>query len=147
MAIQDTFAKLSDGYYELLVGTDSDARAREYAEKCFSVARDKWARDRSHASPQDPEAWVVSKLAKYGDDYVGGARFLRDNFDKLSDEGKNKMYAMLDSQSDDLPDEAKKIVAMLAFRCEVGRRQMSDNLDRAASKLPPGKLRRGLVGE
>jgi hypothetical protein len=147
MAIKDAFQKLSDGYYELLLGTGSDASAKEYAEKCFSLARDRWARNRTHASSQDPELWVASQLAEFGDDHVGGAKFLRDNFDRLSDEGKNRMYESVDSHFDELPKEAQQIIAMLAFRCDAGRKQMIDNLERSAKQLPPGTLRRNLIGE
>jgi hypothetical protein len=44
------------------------------------------------------------------------------------------------------PKEAQTIVAFLGFRCDAGRKRMSDNLHKAASKLPDGKLKRDMIG-
>ena len=90
---------------------------------------------------------VMAELANFGDDYVGGARFLKKNFDRLSDDGNNRAYELVDAHFDDLPKEAQSIIAMLAFRCDVGRKQLSKNLEVGASRLSDNDpLKKKIIG-
>lgn len=90
---------------------------------------------------------IVAKLADFEDDVVGGAKFLKEHFGQLSEKGKNLMFETLMGKWNELPEEARNIVASLAFQCEAGRKRMAENLEKSASKLGPGKIRQDLIGK
>jgi len=89
---------------------------------------------------------VFEKMAGFGDDHVGGANFLKAHFDEIPEPVKSEVYETIMGRYDEFPKEAQTIVAFLGFRCDAGRKRMSDNLHKAASKLPDGKLKRDMIG-
>ncbi len=83
---------------------------------------------------------IAEKLSDFGDDKVGGAKWLKANFDRFPEPAKSQIYQFVMDQWDQFPKEARDILAGLSFRCEAGRKRMIENLDAAASKLPDGKM-------
>jgi len=90
---------------------------------------------------------IVDRLSDFGDDHVAGARWLKDNFDTFSEQSKDQVYQVIMARWDEFPKEAQDILVWLSFKCEAGRKRVGENIERAASKLPEGKLKRDLIGD
>jgi hypothetical protein len=90
---------------------------------------------------------IAERMSEFGDDRVGGAKWLKDNFDTFSEESKDQVYQMVMARWDEFPKEAQDILVWLSFNCEAGRQRMVENLKRATSKLPDGQLKRNLIGD
>ena len=105
-------------------------------------------KDRITEKPKNTarEVAIIEKLARFDDDIVGGAQYAKDHFDELSKPTKDKMFNFLVERLDEMPKEAKAIVASLGFKCAAGRMRMISNLEKSAAKLPDGELKRNLIG-
>ena len=90
---------------------------------------------------------LAEKLSEFGDDHVGGAKWLKDNFAKFPEPAKSQVYQLVLDRWDELPKEAQDILVLLAFQCEAGRKRMMSNIEHAASQLPDGNLKRNLIGD
>ncbi|MGO8700312.1 MAG: hypothetical protein ACLQVY_21690 [Limisphaerales bacterium] len=90
---------------------------------------------------------VLEKLMNdFGDDMTGGMEFLKKQFTGIPEPDRSELYKTLCEQEGQMPKEARQKLAMLAFKCDAGREQMLDNLDRNKANCPP-ELRRGIFGD
>lgn len=91
---------------------------------------------------------VLEKLMNdFGDDLIRGMEFLTKQFSGIPEPDRSVLYNTLCEQEGELPKEARQKLAMLGFKCDAGRQQMIEGLEKSASKLPPGQLRKNMIGE
>ncbi len=96
----------------------------------------------------DPEAMaLIEKIADFGDDIDGGMEYLSEHFEDVAEPSRSNIYSMLWERKDSMSEKAQTALAFLSFKCQAGRDRLTKNLDEAARKLPPGKLRRDMIGE
>jgi len=143
--ISDHYGELNEEtrerWYKLLI-KKRDRMPREVCEIIDSL-KDRVAVKQVETSR---EFSILAKMSDFDDDILGGAQYVKKHFDELSEPTKDMMFNLLMEKRDEMPKEAQTIVTFLGFRCEAGRKRMIANLEKSASKLPDGKLKRDMIG-
>ncbi len=88
----------------------------------------------------------MKRMNDFDDDIAGGMKFLKAHFSELERPDRSALYEILCEREGEMPEEARRDLSSLAFRCDPGRKQLLDGLERTRDKCPP-ELRRSMFGD